>query len=88
VIEFFTTRQGDIAFKNLSCITVPASRLKRSFNSIQRKLASDCSPLKRVVVTLKSKKVALVKSADDLDLAALVCERKGQCEIEVKLEEL
>jgi hypothetical protein len=88
VVEFLTTRQGDIAFENLSCITVPSSRLKRDFNSIQRRLISDDSPLKRVVVTLKNKKIALVNSADDLDLAALVCKRKGQTEIEVKLEEL
>lgn len=57
VIEFFTTRHGDIAFRNLSCITLPACKLKRNLNSVHRKLASDMDPLKRVIVTLKNNKL-------------------------------
>lgn len=88
VVEFFNTRKGDYAFKNLSCFTVPASRLRRDLNTLQRKLTSDTNPLKRVVVTLNEEKIAIVKSSEDLKLAAVVCERKGQPEIKVKLEDL
>lgn len=88
VIEYFNTKQGDIAFRNLSCVKLPASRLKRNFNSVQRKLNSHTDKLKRVIITLNNKKVAIVTSSEDMELAKVVQDRKDQAEVEVKLEDL
>lgn len=88
VIEYFNTKQGYLSFRNLSCVKLPASRLKRNFNSVQRKLNSDSDDLKRVIITLNNETVAIVTSSEDLELAKVVQDRKGQVEIEVKLEDL
>ena len=88
VIEYFNTKQGDIAFRNLSCVKLPASRLKRNFNSVQRKLNSHTDKLKRVIITLNNEKVAIVTSSEDMELAKVVQDRKDQAEVEVKLEDL
>lgn len=88
VIEYFYTKQRDLAFRNLSCVTLPASRFKRDFNSIQRKLNSDTDKLKRVIITLNKEKVGVFTSTEDMELAQVVQNRKGQVEIEVKLEDL
>lgn len=86
VVEFFNTREGDLAFRNLSCIILPISRLKRNLNAIQRKLKSDTNSLSRVIVTLKNEKIAIISSSKGMELPDLVRERTDQ--IEIKLEEL
>ena len=88
VIEYFNTKQGDIAFRNLSCVKLPASRLKRNFNSVQRKPNSHTDNLRRVIITLNNEEVAIATSSEDIELVKVVEDRKGQTEVEVKLEDL
>ncbi|TNC82803.1 MAG: hypothetical protein C9356_02740 [Oleiphilus sp.] len=64
IIEFSPARKGIISFKNLTCITITASRLRRNLNSIWRNLSSDENPLSRVIVTLNGKKIAVITEAN------------------------
>jgi hypothetical protein len=78
---------GRIEFINLSCKTMPASVVKRNFNSIMKCLNNDKCYLNRVLITIKGKPSCWLES-EDIKLSKLVEERRNQPEIDVSIDDL